>query len=217
MKDSESVYRWRDVAINSWCNGDRSSSAPSGTDWLAFGFPGNAVVGSTLRRSRSGNQLWFAWGAGHAMATGTPGRCQFPQSHIQIEVLKASNYAPTGQMQVWNRTIAFAYPSLASDLKGDIAMSLAYGGGGNDASHAVGFWGDFIVYPTTTSDTSINRYGDYVSVRRAWPKANSFSAAGYGTRVANKTNNCPSNGTLAAGFGSSQNFCFDPHYATFRR
>ncbi len=217
MKDSENVYRWRDVSINSWCNGDRSSKAPSGTDWLAFGFPGNAVLGSTLRPSRSGDQLWFAWGAGHAMAAGTPGKCQFPQSHIQIEVMTASNFSATAQMQVWNKTIGFAYPSLASDPNGDVATSLAYGGGGNDASHAVGFWGDFLVYPTASSDTSINRFGDYVTVRRSWPKTNAFAAAGYGTKVANKTNNCPSNGTFAAGSGSSQNFCFDPHYATFSR
>jgi hypothetical protein len=216
MKDSENVYRWRDVSINSWCNGARTSSAPSGTDWLAFGFPGNAVLGSTLRPSRSGDELWFAWGAGHTMAAGTPGTCNFPQSHIQIEVLKAANYSPTAQMQVWNKTIAFAYPSLASGVNGDVAMSLGYGGGGNDASHAVGFWGDFVVFPTTSSDTSINRFGDYVTVRRT-SQGNSFSAAGYGTKVANKTNNCPSNGTLAAGSGASKSFCFDPHFVTFHR
>ena len=216
MKDSENVYRWRDVSINSWCNGDRSSSAPSGTNWLAFGFPGNAVLGSTLRATKSGDELWFAWGAGHAMAAGTSGKCQFPQSHIQIEALKASTFSPVAQMQVWNKTIAFAYPSLASGLNGDVAMSLAFGGGSNDASHAVGYWGDFVVFPTATSDTSINRFGDYVTVRRT-TQGNSFAAAGYGTKAATKTNNCPSNGTLAAGNGSSQNFCFDPHYVTFHR
>jgi hypothetical protein len=150
------------------------------------------------------------------MAAGTPGKCNFPQSHIQIEVLRASNYSPIAQMQVWNKTIAFAYPSLASGLNGDVAMSLGFGGGGNDASHAVGFWGDFVVFPTTTSDTSINRFGDYVTVRRT-TQGNSFSAAGYSTRVANKTNNCPSNGTFAAGFGASKSFCFDPHFVTFHR
>jgi hypothetical protein len=150
------------------------------------------------------------------MASGTAGKCQFPQSHIQIEVMRASSFSPIAQMQVWNKTIAFAYPSLASDPAGDVAMSLAFGGGGNDASHAVGFWGDFVVYPTTSSDTTINRFGDYVTVRRS-TQGNSFSAAGYGTKVANKTNNCPSNGTLAAGNGSSNNFCFDPRWVTFHR
>ena len=69
---------------------------------------------------------------------------------------------------------------------------------------------------TTAGDTSLNRFGDYVTVRRSWPSTNMFSAAGYSTRIANQANNCPSNGTFAAGFGSSQNFCFDPHYASFR-
>jgi hypothetical protein len=220
MKDSEGVYRWRDVGINSWCNGNNSSSVPGGTNWLggSGGFPGNSVLGSTLRSSnQSGNELWFAWGAGHAMASGTPGRCGFPQSHIQIVVLNASNYHFLAQMQVWNPSIAFGYPSLASDPNGDIAMSLGYGGGGNHAAHAVGFWGDFLVYTTTAGDTSLTRFGDYVTVRRSWPNTNQFSAAGYSTKIANQTNNCPANGTLAAGFGSSQNFCFDPHYINFGR
>jgi hypothetical protein len=217
MKDSENVYRWRDVRINSWCNGDRSSSVPGGTDWLNFNFPGNAVIGSTVRSSRAGNELWFAWGAGHAMASGTPGRCNFRQSHVQIAVLKQSDFSLQSQMQVWNRTIAFAYPSLASNPNGDVAMSLGYGGGGNHAAHAVGFWGDFVVFATTAGDTSLNRFGDYVTVRRSWPNTNNFSAAGYSTKIANSTNNCPSNGILAATAGSSSNFCFDPHFITFRR
>src|SRR2546421_6992490 len=216
MTDSEGVYRWRGGGINSWCNGNRSSRVPRGSDWLAFGFPGNAVLGSTLRSSQSGNELWFAWGAGHAMATRTPGTCAFPQSHIQIEVLRASDYTPISQMQVWNRSLAFAYPSLASNPNGDVAMSLGYGGGGNHAAHAVGFWGDFLVYTTAAGDTSLNRFGDYVTVRRSWPGTNSFSAEGYSTRIANASNNCPGNGTFSAAFGSSQNFCFDPHYVTFR-
>lgn len=217
MKDSEGVYRWRDVAINSWCDGVRSSSVPGGTDWLAFGFPGNAVLGSTLRSSRSGNELWFAWGAAHAMAAGTPGTCGFPQSHIQIEVLRASNYQPINQVQVWNRSIAFAYPSFATNPGGDVAMSLSYGGGGNHAAHAVGFWGNFVVNTTTAGDTSVNRFGDYVTVRRSWPQTSAFSAEGYSTRIASATNNCPSSGIFAAAFGSNQSFCFDPHYVTFSR
>jgi hypothetical protein len=151
------------------------------------------------------------------MAPGTPGRCGFPQSHIQIVVLNASNYHFLAQMQVWNPSFAFAYPSLASDPNGDVAMSLGYGGGGNHAAHAVGFWGDFLVYTTTAGDTSLTRFGDYVTVRRSWPNTNQFSAAGYSTKIANPTNNCPANGTFAAGFGSSQNFCFDPHYINFGR
>ena len=90
------------------------------------------------------------------------------------------------------------------------------GGERNHAAHAVGFWGDFLVYTTAAGDTSLNRFGDYVTVRRSWPGTNSFSAEGYSTRIANASNNCPGNGTFAAAFGSSQNFCFDPHYVTFR-
>jgi hypothetical protein len=194
---------------------------------MEFGFPGNAVIGTTMRTNPGTGQpeLWFGWDAGHAMASGTPGTCGFAQTHIEISVVNAADLPPTGgaqagavigQLQVWNPTIAFAYPSFASNSTGEVGMSLLYGGGGNDANHAVGFWGDFLVYSTTSSDTSINRNGDYVTIRRSFPATELFSGEGYGTKVANANNNCPAF-SFAPGAGSSQPFCFDPHYALFGR
>jgi hypothetical protein len=191
MKEGENVYRWRDVNISSWCNGDRSSKTPGGTnDWLAFGFPGNAVIGSTLR----GTEIWFAWTAGHKLSNGNG--CGFDQSHVEIAVVDAGNYSKKSQMQVWNKTIAFAYADLASNRDSEVAMSLAYGGASNEMNHAVGFWGDFIVYSTTSSTNSDNRFGDYVTIRRALD-GKRFSAEGYGRT-----------GSPAG---------FDPHYVLFGR
>jgi hypothetical protein len=210
MRDGEGVYSWRDVGIDSWCNGDHSSLVPGGTDWLAgaSGFPvnQNAVLGAARRIDPSSGrpELWFAWGAGHAMATGTPGTCGFAQSHIQIAVLDAADYSKLQQAQVWNQNIAFAYPALASNVNGDIGMSLGYGGGGSHANHAVGIWGDFVVYGTTASDTSIGRFGDYVTIRRS---GRLFSAEGYGMNQPSGTT-CPVPAT---------GDCFDPHYVLFGR
>jgi hypothetical protein len=191
MKEGEGVYRWRDVDVSSWCNGDRSSTTPGGSnDWLAFGFPGNAVIGSALR----GSEIWFAWTAGHKLSNGNS--CGFDQSHVEIVVIDAGNYSKKAQMQVWNKTIAFAYADLASNTAGEIGMSLGYAGASTEMNHAVGFWGDFVVYSTTASTSSDNRFGDYVTIRRS-SDGRRFSAEGYG-----KT------GTPAG---------FDPRYVLFGR
>ena len=75
-------------------------------------------------------------------------------------------------------------------------MSLGYAGASSEVNHAVGFWGDFVVYSTTASTSSDNRFGDYVTIRRS-VDGRRFSAEGYG-----KT------GTPAG---------FDPHYVLFGR
>jgi hypothetical protein len=196
MREGDGFYSWRDVAINSWCDGSRTSFTPGGTnDWLAFGFPGNAVLGSTRRANAStGNtEVWFAWTAGHTMSNGST--CGFAQTHVQIAVLNASNFQLLSQVQIWNPTIAFAYAALATNPDQEVGISLGYGGGGNEANHAVGFWGDFVVYTTTSSTKSDNRFGDYVTIRRSPVSGNLFSADGYGNNAKG----------------------FDPHYVVFGR
>jgi hypothetical protein len=74
-------------------------------------------------------------------------------------------------------------------------MSLMYGGGGNEANHAIGFWGDFVVYSTTASTTSSARNGDYHTIRRFTPNTTEFSTEGYGDNATG----------------------FDPHYVVFGR
>jgi hypothetical protein len=63
-------------------------------------------------------------------------------------------------------------------------MSFEYGGNGNFENHVVGFWGDFVAYITTSSDAGTNRFGDYVTIRRAPParndRGNLFTAFGFG-------------------------------------
>ena len=196
LREGDGFYSWRSVGVNTWCNGTRSSTTPGGSnDWLAFGFPGNAVVGSTERFNSSSrnNELWFAWTAGHQLSNGNS--CGFAQSHVEIAVINPANFSLLNQLQVWNPTVAFAYPALGSNASQEIGMSLGYGGGGNEENHAVGFWGDFVVYSTTASTTSTNRFGDYVTIRRSSPTSDLFSAVGYGVNASG----------------------FDPHYVLFGR
>jgi hypothetical protein len=183
--EGSNTYFWRDIGISSWANSTPISSlTPDGKNWVDFlfdpttqnpggGFPLFAVLGST----RSGNNLWFAWSAGTDN--------NFPQPHIEMVTLdRGNNFNKLQQVQIWNNSLAFAYPALATNAcTGEIGLSLEVGGGGNYENHAVGFWGDFLVYFTTNSNVGSIRYGDYVTIRQNFNpglRGAYFDAFGYG-------------------------------------
>ena len=203
--EGSNTYFWRDVGISSWANSTPITvNTPDTMNWVNFlfdpttqnpggGFPLFAVLGST----RSGNQLWFAWSAGKDS--------NFPEPHIEMVTLdRGNNFNKLQQVQIWNPNFAFAYPALATNAcDGEIGLSLELGGGGSYENHAVGFWGDFVVYVTTNSNKGSTRFGDYVSIRQNFnPVLNGayFDAFGYGIN------------SVQGGGASS-----DVHYVTFGR
>ncbi len=182
LKEGSGTYVWRDTAISSWANNAPTAKTPDGQDWLAFNFNGpggnsfpyNGVIGA----ARAGHLLWFGWTAGTDK--------NFKQAHIEIVTLdRDNNFAKTQQVQVWNDSYAFGYPSFASSAcNGELAMSFEYGGGADYENHVVGFWGDYVAYITSNSNAGTDRFGDYVTIRRAPPTAkdngNLFTAFGMG-------------------------------------
>jgi hypothetical protein len=177
LQDASNTYFWRDKGISTWANNALSSTTSDNRNWLAGsgGFPGNAVIGGT----RSDNHIWFAWDAGTDR--------NFPQDHIEmVDLDRNRNFDKNQQVQIWNRSFAFAYPALATHpCTGEVGLSLEFGGGGNRfQDHAVGFWGDFVVFQTTASNVGTTRFGDYVSIRNApatkADPGNLFAAFGYG-------------------------------------
>jgi hypothetical protein len=181
LREGSNTYFWRDIGVATWANNALSSTTPDSQNWVAGsgGFPGNAVIGGT----RSGNDVWFAWDAGTDR--------NFAQPHIEmVDLDRNNNFLRTQQVQIWNSGFAFAYPSLATNpCTGEVAMSLETGGGGSRfENHAVGFWGDFLVYLTTNSTVGTTRFGDYVTIRNApatqKDPGNLFAAFGYGLTAA---------------------------------
>jgi hypothetical protein len=173
--ESSSSYFWRDIGISAWDNNTLSSTTPDGLDWMQKlnGFPGNAVIGAT----RLANQIWFAWTAGTDS--------KLTQPHVEMVTLdRSNNFNKIQQVQVWNNSYAYGYPSLAAaECTNEIGMSFEYGGNGNYENHVVGFWGDYVAYITTNSNVGSTRFGDYVTIRQDPSKALSgrfFDAFGYG-------------------------------------
>ncbi len=197
LPENSGTYSWRDIDINSWPNSDYSSLAPDGTDWLGFlaGFPGSAVIGATRRRGDRGSEVWFAWTAGRGGG--------FAHPHVQVVSLDTTNWNVLDQWQIWNPDLAFAYPCLATNSDQEVGVSLGWGGGSSfDANHAVGILGDFVVWFSEASDASLNRWGDYVTVRRAGGDQSLFSGVGYSVLQ----NAAPATGTR-----------FNPRYTLFGR
>jgi hypothetical protein len=128
-------------------------TTPATTDWL-FRSSAQWVTGT-----RKGNSIWFAWNSAP--------HDNFPQPYIEMVEIDTAGFTKVQQVEIWNPAFAFGLPSLATNqCTGEIGLSLAYGGGGSYPNHAVGFWGDYLVYPTTSGDVTAANYGDYVSIRR---------------------------------------------------
>jgi hypothetical protein len=186
-QESSGTYFWRDVGVGSWPNDNTNlkSLTPDGQDWLSKlrDDNNNFIQGATRlvqRDSNIGNQIWFAWTA--------PSGENFPQSHVQIVVLDRGNdFRLLSQLQIWNPSYAFAYPSLTLNSDNAVGMSLEYGGGGNFENHVAGFWGDFIVYITTASNAGVGRFGDYVTIRPNPSQPGRFDAFGYGVQTGSTT------------------------------
>jgi hypothetical protein len=205
MPEATNNFSRRDVDINSYSNADYSSNtptpAPAGTNWLvgSTGFGLENVQGAVrvpfvgLCDPSQGcppDELWFAWGAGKNAANSRP------QPYVEVAHIDSQNFTLKSQMHIWNAGYAFAYPAFARNSNGEIGVAIAVGGGDREAHTSVGFMGDFKVWALSNSDSSITRYGDYLTIRKASPNEKLFSAVGYGI-------------TTALGF--------DPHYTLFGR
>ncbi len=175
LAENSSSYFWRDVGIASWTNSGFVSNTPDNQNWLGeVKAEGTWIAGGT----RAGNHVWFAWTAGQDG--------NFKQAHVDMVSLnRSNNFHVDQQVQIWNNDYAFGYPALSTNAcTSEVGLSLEYGGNGNYENHVVGFWGDFLVYITTASDTGSGRFGDYVTLRQApTTKANPgnlFNAYGFG-------------------------------------
>jgi hypothetical protein len=201
MPENTNNFSWRDVDINSYSNADYSSKTLTVNNWLAGsnGFGLENVQGAVrvpvtgLCDPSAGcpaDEIWFGWGAGKDTGNNRP------QPYVEVVHVDSQNFSVKQQMHIWNSSYAFAYPAFARNSSGEIGVAIAVGGPDREAHTSVGFMGDFLVWALSNSDSSISRYGDYLTIRKASPNEKLFSAVGYGIRT---------------GVG------FDPHYVLFGR
>jgi hypothetical protein len=172
LKEGSNNYFWRDVNVNPYPVGNFASPGPDGSDWLASLFSGGPG-GTRVFNLAGTDEIWFQWMAGRGGG--------FPQPHIQLARIRHSDFSLIQQTQIWNSTIAFGYASITTSANGLIGLSLGFGGGGYYGSPAVGILGDGKLYAPCVSGGNAFRYGDYATVREAYPNGALFSAVGYCT------------------------------------
>ncbi len=178
------VHRWPDtsgasitsfeVTPSAWQgsfqNGAYSSPGPGG-EWLQR--LDSRVLGGWV----VGNQAGFLWDVLPA-----PGR---PQPHIKAVVLDTSTGAVLFEPDIFSTDFAFAYPSVSPNSNGKVGLSLFFGGGPFDPSHAV-TWLDgqqwvspFVLTRAGTNAPDDQAWGDYCSCATHDPDGTNWIATGY--------------------------------------
>jgi hypothetical protein len=102
----------------------------------------------------------------------------FAQPHIQYVRLNTADLKLIEQRQIWNPDIAFNFASFAISWD-RVGAVLGFGGAADYGTPAVGIMGDGVFYAPCISAANADRFGDYLTVRQAWPNSRLFSAFVY--------------------------------------
>jgi hypothetical protein len=161
----------RDVAVARWAGGNGYlSRTPDGGNWLGRADP--RLTGATVR----GSEVWFAWGSNRG---GVNNR---PHPFVQIARLRTSDFAVIDNVNIWDPSSATCYAALSTNSASEVGVSYMVGGGPRFPSHVVGILTgtrkDAIVAEGVRAPDD-EQWGDYLTVRRHYPKQRLFSATGF--------------------------------------
>ncbi|HEU4363844.1 MAG TPA: FlgD immunoglobulin-like domain containing protein [Candidatus Krumholzibacteria bacterium] len=171
-----------DRAVDAWLGGTYAAPSPDGSDYLNFGIP------SLLAAWIADGKVGFMWDS--VQGDG------FPWPNVRFAVFNEGGLGLADQGQIWNDDYAFAYPSVHPNDAGNIAGTMCLGGGaaapGNPYPYpsfaawiADDYNGDVIApaeaYVIAQGDAGpmSNRWGDYLTSRRAIPYGQTWAATGF--------------------------------------
>ena len=196
-KENSNTISWHDVDIATIPTEDWATPTPDGNDW--FG-PTTKIDTEVVGATRSRMHLWAAWTGARRVLDGQEN--SFPYPHIGMAIIDVPTMKLVQQRYLWNAEHAFAYPSLASNPNGDVALTFMWGGGRHYVQHGVGFLSGQTELWSTTNDQGLSGGGHYITARLAFPEIGRFIAAGY---------NAPKDSTKPAGLENQ------PRYVVFER
>jgi hypothetical protein len=193
-EDSNTIFRVdENVAASNFSTSDCRGGA-NNTDWIdslqisIIGFSTRTTL-TSIRNDGDENRhgILVYWQSG-AMA----GR---PQSFVRGALFRdgAGGFSLFSQPDIFNGSFCFGYQVATANKRGDVGVSLAYGGqaggGGLPVTAAVGIADEFTggngflatVFATATGthNPSGGRFGDYFTVHPNEPCENWFGATGY--------------------------------------
>jgi hypothetical protein len=144
-----------------------------GYDWFNPG----SKVGTVQSAARSRTDLWVAWTGARRVFDRRENT--FPYPHIGIAVIDVQSMRLVQQRYLWNNEHAFAYPSLASNPNGEVAITFMWGGAQHHVQHGVGFLTGRTELFSTTNDEGLEGGSHYITARMAFPEIDRFIGAGY--------------------------------------
>lgn len=158
------IYAWpeqsrtlqtTDVNVEEFSYGPYTSTGPDGTDWIARA-DDRITAGWQTRDS-----IGFAWTA--AAGNG------YPRPHVRAAIIAKKDLRVVAQPHVWSADHAYGYPSVSVNDKGEIGISLFYGGNKLNPSHAVGVYDSsrwqLLGTVAGTHGPGHNTWGDYLTIQ----------------------------------------------------
>lgn len=172
------VYSWPDgsgtiasfdVNVSAYSAGPYSARGPGGVEWL--GRTDSRITGAWLTGTRAG----FMWTAGAGA-----GR---PLPYVRIAIVDTFTRSLIEQPDIWNSSLAYAYPAACPNAQGVVGVSLFIGGGTIHPAHVVGFrdgsaW-RLVITRSSTHGPNGGAWGDYLTCKRYQPQSSEWVASGY--------------------------------------
>ncbi len=165
----------RTVGVARWLgrNGYQSRT-PDGRRWLDRADP--RITGATATK----NELWFAWSVDQ-------GSNQRPNPFVQIARIRTADLTLLENINLFDTDAATCYAALSTNANDEVGVSYMIGGGSRFPSHVVGILTgnrkDLVVSAgdrgPVDPDSGKGEWGDYLTVRLAYPSQKLFAATGY--------------------------------------
>ena len=165
----------KSVGVARWIGGNGyQSRTPDGRRWLDRADP--RMSGATM----TGSELWFAW----SVDKGSNRRFN---PFIQIARIDSKNMTLLENVNIFDENSATCYGALSTGADGEVGISYMMGGGPINPSHVVGILTNdrknLVVAHGDRGpldpDTGKGEWGDYLTVRLAYPNEKLFAATGY--------------------------------------
>lgn len=174
--ETQSAPSQSSVGVARWLGGNGYlSTTPDGRRWLDRADP--RITGAAL----ANGELWFAWSVDR-------GSNQRPYPFVQIARIKSQDLTLIENVNVFDVQSAICYGALGTNADNEVGISYMIGGGARYPSHAVGILTntrkDVIASegsrgPLPDPQTGKGEWGDYLTIRPAFPERKNFVATGY--------------------------------------
>ena len=164
-----------DVNVSLWSRSQPYFSAgPDGNNWL--GRCDHRITGGAI----AGDVLTFAWTSNNFN--------ERPRPYVRVVNISAANESLINEPDIWNQEMAFAYPALCPNNRGDLGITLFAGGGDYHPGHVVGVrdaqrgvW-DLAASRYGTNGPDDGKWGDYLGILPYSDSGASWIASGYTLR-----------------------------------